>query len=169
MPQARDYPDFDTRIKRFAAASERTTTASPDLGTKCPPQITERTEIDAGVPASPQDTLGVRNNHFSAISKFHHFDVKPRVGLRTLRYRQRSQPGAHHYSKSTSYFSSKLSQTNKKGMDLALPISAPVLACPQRVQVLSRKYCTQHRIFSKICDMTVFKSPTTPSLSLIHI
>ena len=36
MPQARAYPDFDSRIKRFAAASEKTTTASPDLGTKCP-------------------------------------------------------------------------------------------------------------------------------------
>ena len=157
MPQARVYPDFEETFKRFAAASEKTSTASPELGTKQPPQITERNENDAGMPASPQDTLGVRNIHFSAISNFHHFIGFHRVGLRTLRYRQRSQPGVHHYSKSTSYFSSRLSLTKKKGMDLALPISAPVLACPQRVQVLSRKYCTQHRIFSKICDMTVFQ------------
>ena len=163
MPQARAYPDFDSTFKRFAAASEKTTTASPELGTNQPPQITERNENDAGMPASPQDTLGVRNIHVSAISNFHHFNELARVGLRTLRYRQRSQPGVHHYSKSASYFSSKLSDTNKKGMDLALPISAPVLACPQRVQVLPRKYCTQHRILSKICDMTIFKSPTTPS------
>ena len=163
MPQARAYPDFDSTFKRFAAASEKTFTASPELGTKQPPQITERNENDAGMPASPQDTLGVRNIHFSAISNFHHFNVNPRVGLRTLRYRPRSQPGGHHYSKSTSYFSSKLSHSKKKGMDLTLPISASVSACPQRVQVLSRKYCTQHRILSKICDMTIFKSPTTPS------
>ena len=114
MPQARAYPDFDSTFKRFAAASEKTSTASPDLGTKMPPQITERIEIDAGVPASPQDTLGVRDIHFSAISNFHKFNELARVGLRTLRYRQRPQPGAHHHSKSTSYFSSRLSQLIRK-------------------------------------------------------
>ena len=163
MPQARAYPDFDSTFKRFAAASEKTFAASPELGTKLPPQITERSEKDPGMPESPQNTLGFRNIHFSAISNFHHFNELARVGLRTLRYRPRSQPGGHHYSRSTSYFSSKLSHSKKKGMDLTLPISASVSACPQRVQVLSRKYCTQHRILSKICDMTIFKSPTTPS------
>ena len=112
-----------------------------------PPLVTERTETDAGVPASPQVTLGVRYIHVSAISNFQHsIELAPGRPQNTevqAAVTARSAPSQQKYFISAFQ---DFPLTNKKGMDLALPISAPVLACPQRVQVHLAQvlYSTSH-------------------------